>query len=187
MPGGADAGTGNFYANDWTRDGRVALLSVTQSETGRDILLFSADTRRATPFVQVSAAQVQPRFSPDERWVAYTSNETGRWEVFVERFPGAGVHQQVSYGGGAQPVWRRDGKELFYAAPDGKLMAVTVTPGDRWVPANPRPLFATRIRPLYAPYPYTFDAAPDGQRFLVREVIPQTGAVIGLITDWRAR
>jgi eukaryotic-like serine/threonine-protein kinase len=184
---GPGRGPANFYANDWTGDGRVALLSVTQPQTGRDILVFAADTHRVTSFVQAAGGQVQPRFSPDERWVAYTSNETGRWEVFVERFPGGGVHQQVSYGGGAQPVWRRDGKELFFAAPDGKLMSVAVTPGDLWVPANPRALFATRVRPLYAPYPYTFDVTPDGQRFLVRDVIPQTGAVISLITDWRRR
>ena len=187
LPDRGNTGAANFYANDWSGDGRVALVSVTQPETGRDILLFSTETSRATAFVQAAAAQVQPRFSPDERWVAYTSNETGRWEVFVDRFPGAGVHQQVSYGGGAHPVWRRDGKELFYAAPDGKLMAVTVTPGDRWVPAASRPLFATRMRPLYPPYPYAFDVSPDGQRFLIKEVRPGTGAVISLITDWRAR
>jgi serine/threonine protein kinase len=187
FPDRANTGPGTFYANDWTGDGRVALLSVTQPDTGRDVLTFSADSRRVTPFIHGTGTQVQPRFSPDERWVAYTSNETGRWEVFVERFPDAGVHQQVSYGGGAQPVWRRDGKELFYAAPDGKLMAVSVTPGDRWVPANPHPLFATRMRALYPPYPYTFDAAADGQRFLIKEVRPETGPVISLITDWRPR
>jgi hypothetical protein len=187
LPDRGNTGPANFYANDWSRDGRVALISVTQPETGRDILLFSTETRRASPFVQAAATQVQPRFSPDQRWVAYTSNETGRWEVFVERFPGAGVHQQVSYGGGAHPVWRRDGKELFYAAPDGKLMAVTVTPGDRWIPAASRPLFATRMRPLYPPYPYTYDVSPDGQRFLVKEVRPQTGAIISIISDWRTR
>ncbi|HET7698347.1 MAG TPA: protein kinase [Vicinamibacterales bacterium] len=187
VAGLANTGSGNFYANDWTRDGRAALLSLTQLETGRDILVFSADSGQSTPFVEAPGSQVQPRFSPDERWVAYASNETGRWEVFVEKFPLAGVHQQVSYGGGAQPVWRRDGKELFYSAPDGKLMAVAVTPGDRWVPANPRTLFATRMRALYPPFPYTFDAAPDGQRFLVKEVRPETGAVISLITSWRPR
>jgi eukaryotic-like serine/threonine-protein kinase len=185
IPDRGAAGPANFYANDWSRDGRVALLSVSQPETGRDILAFSAGTGRTTPFVVAARSQVQPRFSPDGRWVAYTSNENGTWDVFVQAFPGGGSRQQISNGGGSQPLWRRDGRELFYAAPDGTLMSVAVTPGDRWVPANPRPLFATRMRPLYAPYPYTYDVSPDGQRFLLSEVQPHTGPVISIVTGWR--
>ena len=187
IPDRGNAVPGNFYANDWSRDGRTALVSVTQPDTGRDIVVFSTATGRTTPFVNARHSQVQPRFSPDERWVAYSSNETGRWEVFVEAFPGSGVRQQLSHDGGAQPLWRRDGRELFYAAPDGTLMALDVTPGDRWVPAAPRALFRTRMRPLFAPYPYTYDVSGDGQRFLLSEVQPGSGPVISLVTDWRAR
>ena len=177
----------DFYANDWSRDGRTALVSVSEVETGRDIMVFSADTGRTTPYVNTSAIEVQPRFSPDDGWVAYTSNETGRWEVFVDAFPRAGSRHQVSYGGGSQPIWRRDGTELFYAAADGKLMTVTVTPGSAGSPPLRAPLFATRMRPLYAPYPYTYDASPDGQRFLISEVRQGSGQVISIITDWRRR
>jgi serine/threonine protein kinase len=181
----SSAAMGDFYANDWSRDGNTALLSITQLDTGRDIVAFSTATGRTRPFVTGRGAQVQPRFSPDQRWVAYTSNETGRWEVFVESFQVPGSRHQVSSGGGSQPIWRRDGAELFYVAPDGKLMAMTVTPGERWVPANPRALFATRMRPLYAPYPYNYDVSSDGQRFLIREVQPGTGPVISIVTGWR--
>ena len=93
--------------------------------------------------------------------------------------------QLISNGGGSQPIWRRDGRELFYAAPDGTLMSVAVTPGERWVPANAQALFTTRMRPLYAPYPYTYDVSPDGQRFLVSEVTLNTGPIISIVTNWR--
>ena len=182
-----NAAAGNFYANDWTRDGKTALLSVSQLGTGRDLILFSAATGGTTPFVATAALEVQPRFSPDERWVAYSSNETGRWEVFVEGFPAGGSRHQISVSGGAQAIWRRDGKELFYVAPDGMLMAVAVVPGPDWVPAKPRPLFPTRMRPLYAPYPYTYDVSSDGRRFLMSEVRAGTGPVISILTDWRPR
>jgi Tol biopolymer transport system component len=185
MPDRVAASPGNFYANDWSRDGRTALISASQPDTGRDILAFSADTGGATPFVVAERFQVQPRFSPDGHWVAYASNENGTWDVFVQPFPAGGSRQQISNGGGAQPIWRRDGRELFYAAPDGTLMSVAVTPGERWVPANAQALFTTRMRPLYAPYPYTYDVSPDGQRFLVSEVTPNTGPIISIVTNWR--
>jgi serine/threonine protein kinase len=193
LDGGADevlgevptSSAGDFYANDWSREGNTALVSITQLGTGRDIVVFSTATGRTRPFVVGRGAQVQPRFSPDERWVAYTSNETGRWEVFVESFQVPGSRHQASVGGGSQPIWRRDGTELFYVAPDGKLMATSVTPGARWVPATARALFATRMRPLYPPYPYTYDVSPDGQRFLIREVRPNSGVVISILINWR--
>ena len=65
--------------------------------------------------------------------------------------------------GGSQPVWRRDGKELFFLAPDGKMMAVSVTPGADWVRASPQPLFPTRMRPTYAPYPTRYDVTLAGK------------------------
>jgi serine/threonine protein kinase len=185
IPDRGNAAPGNFYANDWSGDGQTALVSVTQPDTGRDIVVFSTATGRTTPFVNAKHSQVQPRFSPDERWVAYSSNETGPWEVFVEAFPVAGVRHQVSNAGGAQPLWRRDGKELFFVARDGTLMQVDVTPGNRWVPATPRALFPSRMRPLFAPYPYTYDVSADGQRFLLSEVLPGTGPVVSIVTDWR--
>ena len=79
------------------------------------------------------------RFSPNGQWVAYTSNEPGQYEVFVQRFPKAGGRWKVSSGGGFQPVWNHNGKELFYLAPDGKLMAADVTATEStFTPGPPR-------------------------------------------------
>lgn len=177
---------GNFYANDWTRDGRTALVSLTPGPTARDVFAFSAETQRLTPLFHTPNIEIQPRFSPDDRWVSYSSNEGGRWEVYVEPFPPSGARNQVSVDGGSQPVWRQDGKELLFLAPDGQLMAVSVTPGADWVRARPQPLFQTRMRPTYAPYPTRFDVTDRGRRFLIDQVRPGTGPTISLVTNWRA-
>ena len=78
------------------------------------------------PFVNTSFDEALGQFSPDGRWVAYHSNESGRHEVYVQPFPGPGGKWQISTSGGIEPRWRRDGKELFYIAPDGKLMAAPI-------------------------------------------------------------
>ena len=98
--------------------------------TARDIAAFSAENSRVTPLFHGAAYEIQARFSPDNRWIGYASNETGRWEVFVEPFPQYGPRWQVSADGGSQPLWRRDGKELFFLAPGGKLMVASVNTGE---------------------------------------------------------
>ena len=133
--------------------------------------------------MEVTAYEIQGRFSPDDRWIAYASNETGRWEVFVESFPPSGSRSQVSTDGGSQPLWRRDGRELFFLAPDRKLMAVPVTTGATFTRGIPRSLFETRMRPTYAPYPVNYDATPDGQRFLMDSVRPGTGPNISIVVN----
>ena len=89
--------------------------------------------RKPFPFVATSVNKGNGQFSPDGRWVAYQSNESGRYEVYVQPFPGPGGKWQVSTDGGIAPRWRRDSKELFYIAPNGKLMAVPIrAPDRRW-------------------------------------------------------
>jgi Tol biopolymer transport system component/tRNA A-37 threonylcarbamoyl transferase component Bud32 len=112
---------GNLRATDWSGDRRIALISTTGETTGRDIAAFSLETGRATPLLHGTADEIQGRFSPDSRWIAYSSNETGRWEVFVESFPPSAGRWQVSTDGGSQPIWRSDGRELFFLAPDRRL------------------------------------------------------------------
>lgn len=177
---------GNFYATDWTRDGRTALLSLSQPKTGRDILAYSVETGRLTPLVELEAFQVQARLSPDDRWMAYASNETGQWEVFVEPFPPSGSRWQVSTDGGSQPVWRRGGGELFFLAPDSRLMAVGVTPGAEFVRRTPQALFETRMRPTYPPYPINYAVTADGRRFLIDSARPDTGPTISIVVNWSA-
>jgi eukaryotic-like serine/threonine-protein kinase len=136
---------------------------------------------------QTAAFEIQPRFSPDSRWIAYASNESGRWEVFVESFPPSGPKKQVSMDGGSQPVWRRDGRELFFLAPDARLMAISVTPGATlpFAGGTPQALFQTRLRPTYAPWPVNYDVTPDGQRFLMNAVRPDTGPTISIVVNWK--
>ena len=139
------------------------------------------------PLVANETSDVQARLSPDNRWIAYASNETGRWEVFVEPFPAPGPRWQVSADGGSQPVWRRDGSELFFLSPDRRLMAVGVTTsGDTFVKSPPQALFETRMRPTYAPYPVNYDVTADGQRFLIGSVRPDTGPTISILVNWPA-
>ena len=105
------------------------------------------------------------RLSPDERWIAYNSLESGRWEVYVASFPSFGGKRQVSSGGGCQAHWRKDGKELFYLSLQGKLMAVDVATGPLFEAGAPRELFQTPIlvNPLIDQYAVT----GDGRRFIL--------------------
>jgi hypothetical protein len=116
------------------------------------------------------------RLSPNGRWLAYSTNESNVDQIVVQPFPNAGQGKwQISAGGGMNPRWRADGKELFYLAPNGDLMAVDVdTTGDVFTSAAPRVLFATGIpQPdRDAPWDYFFDVTADGQKFLLNEPVP---------------
>ena len=174
---------GNYRATDWSADRRTALVSTRGATSDRDIAAFSLETGRATPLFHSTAYEIQGRFSPDNRWIAYASNETGRWEVFVESFPPSGSRWQVSTDGGSQPIWRSDGCELFFLAPDRRLMSVAVTPGVTFVRGMPRALFETQMRPTYPPYPVNYDVTRDGQRFLMDAVLPGTGPNISIVVN----
>jgi hypothetical protein len=157
---------------------------MSRSATGRDIVAMSVETGQVTPLFHTAAFEVQPRFSPDGRWIAYASDKRGRWEVFVEPFPPSGTRSQVSNDGGSQPVWRRDGTELFFLAPDGKLVSVAVTLGSKCSYDTLRALFQSRMRPTYPPFPLDYDVTSDGQRFLINSARPDTGPTISLVTNW---
>jgi len=120
----------------------------------------------------MSGVQVHAQVSADGRWIAYSSNESGNtFDVYVQDFPTARRRWKVSINGGAQPHWRRDGKELFYLAGDGKLTAVPIEGGPTFSPGVPVPLFQTRTPG--GPFAVTrrhFQASADGQRFLVKNV-----------------
>jgi Tol biopolymer transport system component len=161
------------FAVDWSADGRFILYQDQGPTTSTDlwILPLSGD-QKPFPFLQTEFAEVQGRFSPDGRWIAYTSNESGTWQVYVQSFPASGGKWQVSTDGGAQPQWRRDGREIFYLSADRKLMAVDVkgdgTTFDRGVP---KALFDLRVQTVGLPGPRNFYvAAADGRRFLVASV-----------------
>src|SRR5262245_3984313 len=132
---------------DWSSDGRLLLYEVYPSGNLSDLYVLSVPpSQPPQPFLKSPGRERQGQFSPDTRWIAYTSDESGTYEVYVRRFPGGGSKWQVSTGGGAQPRWRRDGKELFFLGLDGKLMAVEVKTADgRFETGPPRALFNTGI------------------------------------------
>ena len=135
--------------SDWSDDGRFLLYSVQSRTTGNDVwvLPLSGD-RTPIPVAQTPATEARARFSPDGRWVAYESNESGRNEIYVQTFPDPVRRTQVSTAGGATPIWRRDGAELYFRSPDDHLMAARIAVKGaghrrrhpvRVVPAAPRP------------------------------------------------
>jgi Tol biopolymer transport system component len=134
---------------DWSRDGRFLLYSTQDSKTGSDLwALPLTGERKPFAVLQSSFDEIEGQFSPDGRWLAYASNESGRYEIYIRTFPEAGGKWQVSVAGGVQPRWRRDGRELFYVAPDTRLMAVPIrlAPERHALEAGtPVALFPTRI------------------------------------------
>jgi hypothetical protein len=141
------------------------------------------------PLVQTRFAEDQGQFSPDGRWIAYRTNESGRNEIYVQAFPGPGGKARVSTEGGSQPRWRRDGKELFFVAPDNRLMAVPVARPPKGQALNvgaPVPLFATRLALMGSPK-HQYAVAPDGQRFLmVVSADETTASPITIVQNWLA-
>jgi Tol biopolymer transport system component len=126
----------------------------------------------------------EPCVSPDGRWIAFNSLESGRWEVYIAAFPGFTDKRQVSNNGGGQARWRADGKELYYMSLDSKMMAVAVGAGAGLETSVPRQLFETRVRsyPLYDLYGVT----GDGQKFLAVETVKEAPTPISVILDWPA-
>jgi Tol biopolymer transport system component/predicted Ser/Thr protein kinase len=151
---------------DWSRDGRFISCNVIPARGKRDYEIWVLDTaehNRVAPFATDALAVVGSRFSPDGRWIAYASNESGRVDVYVRPFPSGAGTWQVSSAGGGFPVWRRDGKELFFVSLDSKLMAVPVDADSKFHAGAPVVLFPVHNSGGGANY----DVSPDGQRFLV--------------------
>ena len=112
---------------DWSPDGRYLLYYVPDPKTGTDLWVLPTETRKPFLFLQTDANELWGRFSPDGRWVAYQSNETGRYEIYVRAFPVQGGPIPVSSAGGVYPRWSRNGKDLYFIAPDARLMAAPMS------------------------------------------------------------
>jgi serine/threonine protein kinase len=172
---------------DWSKDGRyIAYVLDDDGTRTMDIFVspLSGD-RKPIKITQTRFYENEPHFSFDGRWIAYGSNESGTWQVYVTSFPELDRRCQVSAGGGSQPRWRQDGKELYYLAADGRLMAVDISAGLKLdCGAAPQTLFDTglRMNPVIDQYAVT----RDGQRFLVLK--PQEGAPTPLtvVLNWDA-
>ena len=172
--------------NDWSPDGRIILYNDFDPKTNSDLwVLPLGGDPKPTPVMQTTFSETNGRFSPDGRWIAYESNESGPGQIYVQGFP-AGGKTQVSTLGGFQPRWRGDGKELFYIGPDKKLMAVDIKSDADGIQAGaPRALFDLRIGNLPgSPY---YDVTHDGQRFLVSVVGEETTPTpMTVVMNWTA-
>ena len=172
------------YPSDWSRDGRYILFN-----RGPEIWFLTLPEMKSAPFLKTSSTLKNGRFSPDGKWVAYASNETGKWEVYVTSFPAAQGKWQVSSGGGEQPRWRGDGKELFYISSDGKVMSEPVTEGANFDVGAPVPLFQANPRETVATSEFLFyDVSRDGQRFLINTEVKQTEVEpMTVVLNWAAK
>lgn len=172
--------------NDWSPDMRTILYNEFDPKTNSDlwVLPLVADAK-PSPLMQTTFNETNGRFSPDGKWVAYESNESGPGQIYVQGFP-TGGKTQVSTGGGFQPRWRGDGKELFYIGPDKKLMAVDIKADASEIQVGtPRPLFDLRISTLPgSPY---YDVTRDGQRFLISVISEETTPTpMTVVMNWSA-
>jgi Tol biopolymer transport system component len=175
---------------DWSPDGRFLLYMDADPKNGSsDLWALPLETdRKPFPVTQTSFNERSGQFTPDGRWIAYESDESGRYEIYIQPFPGPGGRVQVSTNGGAQARWRRDGKELFYIALDNRLMGVPIrlASNSQTIDAGaPVPLFTTHIGgAISVPNKQQYDVSPDGQRFLMNTIIEETALPITVILNW---
>ncbi len=170
---------------DLSSDGRFLAYHVIDNKTKTwDLGLCSVAEKKTSVFLSTPAAEVNGRFSPDGRWIAYQSDESGTVEVYVQPFPGHGGKWQISKAGGTQPVWNRNGKEIFYVSADNKLMAVDVKADSGFEAGPPRALFEVHLKSVNG---WKYDISPDGQRFLANVVIGEVRSnPITLVLNWAA-
>jgi Tol biopolymer transport system component len=182
----------NKSVTDWSPDGRHLLFRTVDPVTSHDLwALPLAGDRQPFPVVRTDFVEAFGQFSPDSRWIAYQSNESGRFEVYVQPFPGPGPKQRISTNGGGQMRWRRDGRELFYLDLDSRMMAVSIESirnGEALEAGTPVPLFTARVDavvPLQSGYNLSYVVTPDGQRFLMNTVIDEPAtAPMTVILNW---
>jgi serine/threonine protein kinase len=171
------------YATDWSSDNKFLTYREPRQGVWAVWMLPLSGERKPYPFLQSQFTQLNARFSADAKWVAYCSNESGEFKVYVVPFPGPGGKWQVSAGSGCTARWRRDGKELFYLSFDNKLMAADVK-------ASGTSFDVGALHTLFETRPYSglgsFDATADGQRFVVISESGQPTAAITLVVNWTA-
>jgi len=181
------------YTSSWSPDGRYLMYTTSGAKTGLDLSVLPLEgEKKPFPFLQTEFQETGGQFSPGpasrSRWVAYNSNETGREEVYVQGFPKPGGKWQVSTGGGLFPLWRADGRELFYLSADRKLMAVDVkTDGPVFERGQPRELFPTTVIPAFSVH-QPYDVTADGKRFLILSTLEDAEASpITVVLNWKGR
>jgi serine/threonine protein kinase/Tol biopolymer transport system component len=166
--GGLERLTTSEYVNapfSWSPDGQLLAFIEVNPTTGFDIWVLRLSDRKAQPFLRTRFNETAPRFSPDGRWLAYVSDESGRFEIYVQPYPGPGGKWQISTEGAMDPVWNPNGRELFYRS-GNKMMAVDIATQPSFVAGKPRMLFEGPYVLPSVPIS-NYDVSPDGQRFLM--------------------
>ena len=181
-PGGAQ------FVGSFSPSGDLAYTHATGSGLSDIWVLRPHAEPTAVPFLATGADEYGPEFSPDGRWIAYVSNESGTFDVYVAPYPGPGAKRRVTSAGGVSPAWSRDGRELFFQTHEG-LMSVSVTPGAELTFGTPRLVFAGRFTVASREdAPREYDVTPDGRRFIMLAAQPLEGRppVLHVILDWLA-
>jgi Tol biopolymer transport system component len=172
--------------SDWSRDGRFLLVNRLTTKTGWDLWVVPLDGKsQPFAFIETPFSDLLPAFSPDGHYVAYMSNETSRYEIYVQQFPGPGGKWQVSANGGVEPHWSADGKTIYYRAPGAKVMAASVQTGGTFTADVPRPLFEATTQPGQRRNSYL--VTRDGQKFLVLSPLgKEKVAPLTVVLHWPA-
>jgi hypothetical protein len=161
----------DIVPNSWSLDDQQILFT-RQGASGEYLELLPVAGGEPTRFLASKGSETNGQISPDGKWVSYASDESGNWEIYVTSFPGAAGKWQVSRGGGSEPRWRGDGKEIFYLATSGMLMAVPVNGEQIFATGTPAALFQVHGRaPISSTDVFTYDVAKDGKRFLVNRYV----------------
>jgi Tol biopolymer transport system component len=179
------------WPTDWSPDGKSLLYAVGDLVGAAQIweLPLTGNERKPRPLMPSSFMTLEARFSPDGRWIAYTSNESGRFEVYVIPSSIRGGKWQISISGGDKPVWRRDGKELFYLTSDSNLMSVSISLGATSVEVGAaHRLFtlAGTVTGGIGGLQFPYDVTPDGKRFVIVTAEQTKIQPITLVTNWTA-
>jgi len=173
----------NNFPMSWSPDGQLLTFVEVNPATGYDIWVLRMSDRKAQPFLRTPFSEAAPRFAPDGRWLAYMSDESGRFEIYVQPYPGPDGKWEISTEGGTEPVWNPNGRELFYRSGD-KMMAVDIATQPSFASGRPHMLFEGQYQPAPGAFP-NYDVSPDGQRFLMLKPSEQ-GALtqINVVLNW---
>jgi eukaryotic-like serine/threonine-protein kinase len=180
-----EVATNDIVPNSWSADDTEILCTFQPDTGGSDLVLLPASGGKSVPFLATKASETNGQISPDGKWVAYASNESGDWEIYVTTFPAASGKWQVSRGGGIEPRWRGDGKEIFYIGAKTTLTAVPVNSEGTFSTGNSTPLFHSQLRAQVSSTDlFNYDVSKDGQRFLVnRYAKPQQVAPLHVVLN----
>jgi serine/threonine protein kinase len=161
----------DIFANSWSIDDKQILCTY-QTPSGSHLTLVQLSAGSMTKLDLAKGNQANGQISHDGKWLAYASDDSGQWEVYVTTFPGAVGKWQVSRGGGTEPRWRADGKEIYYIAPGGMLTAVGVSSEGTFATAQPVPLFQFHGRaPISSTDTFSYDVTSDGSKFVVNRYV----------------